>query len=91
MDVLVKHINESGECGAMPEREDQCMIYDKKWILDLLPSEPFENLETLVIGCIEEKAIELGKVDAWGPLTEWRKPTVLVSTFTVEMHDVTER
>ena len=61
----------------MPETEDQCMMYDRKWIMDVLTSKPFENLETLVIGCIAEKAKELGKVDAWGPLTEWRKPKTL--------------
>ena len=58
MKKLEKHINDSGESGAMPEREDQCMIYDKKLILYRLPSEPFENLETLVIGWVAEKAIE---------------------------------
>ena len=86
MDALEIHID-SGECGAMPEREDQCMIYDRRLIMDLLPSEPFENLETLVIGWIAEKAIELGKVEAWGPLAEWRKLTVLVNTFAVEKRD----
>ena len=40
-----------------------------------------------MIGWIAEKAIELGKVETWGPLAKWRKPKVLVNTFAVEKRD----
>jgi hypothetical protein len=54
------------------------MIYDGelalRWLL--ADSVPFETVEKFALDSIEEKAKELKKVDAWGPLAEWRKPQV---------------
>ena len=60
-------------CGAKPELGEY-KIYDPKLVLHwYLDSTPFETVEALALGFIEERARELGKVDAWGPLAEWRK------------------
>jgi hypothetical protein len=63
-------------CGAKLESREY-KIYDPKLVLHwlLIDSVPFETVVTLALGFVEERARELGKVDAWGPLTEWRKPT----------------
>jgi hypothetical protein len=63
---------------------DQYEIYDTELILHrlLIDSAPFENVETLALGLIEERARELDKVDAWGPLANWQK---LTSQVLVEM------
>ncbi len=73
---------EEKNCGSKPTWVEEYIIYDTdlifSWLLiDLLS---FETVETFVLCFIAEKAIELGKVDAWGPITEWRKhvPPVLV-------------
>jgi hypothetical protein len=44
---------------------------------------PFETVEMLALGLIEERARELEKVDVWRPLTKWRKltPQVLVEMY----------
>jgi hypothetical protein len=39
----------------------------------LIDSVPFETVEAFTLGLIEERAKELEKVDAWGPLAKWRK------------------
>ena len=51
-------------------------IYDTKLILNwlLIDFVPFETVEMLVLGLIEERARETEKVDKWEPLAEWRKP-----------------
>jgi hypothetical protein len=76
-------------CGAnteLPVGELEYKIYDPKLILDwlLIDSVPFETVVTLALGFVEERAGELGKVEAWGPLTEWRKQTNQVQVL-VEM------
>jgi hypothetical protein len=67
----------------------QYEIYDADLILRqlLIDSVAFENVETFVLGLIEERARELQKEDAWGPLTKWRKPTsqVLVEDVWIAM------
>lgn len=70
-DAFHKHIE---VCGANPELGEH-KIYDPKLMLHqfLIDSVPFETVEMLALGWIEEKARELKKVDAWGPLTGWRK------------------
>ena len=62
---------------------DQCEIYDAELILNrlLIDSAAFETVEKLAFGFIEERARELEKVVAWGPLTEWRKPQVSVEVW----------
>ncbi|KAF8498673.1 hypothetical protein F5888DRAFT_1633904 [Russula emetica] len=77
---LFKHIKVSGECGANPKWVEQYKIYDTELILRRLisGSAPLETVETFALGLIEERARELEKVDAWGPLTEWRRPTTQV-------------
>ncbi len=59
-------------CGAKPE-SGEYKIYDPKLILHwlLIDSVPFETVVTLALGFIEDRARELGKVEAWGPLTEY--------------------
>jgi hypothetical protein len=56
---------------------DQYEIYATELILHrlLIDSVTFETVETFVLGLIDERARELKKVDAWGPLTKWRKLT----------------
>jgi hypothetical protein len=63
----------SKKCGEKPKCQYE--IYDTELILHqlLIDSVPFETVETFALGLIEERARELKKVDAWGPLTEWRK------------------
>jgi hypothetical protein len=63
---------------------DHYEIYDTELILNrlLIDSVAFETVETLALGLIEERARELDKVDAWGPLAKWRK---LTSQVLVEM------
>ena len=65
----------STECGAIPEFVDQYEIYNQELVLHWLLDNhvPFETVEMYVLGFIEERAMELNKVDTWGPLTEWRK------------------
>src|SRR5258708_38843564 len=71
--ALDKHMKDNN-CGPKPTLEGQYMIYDTELILSLTDPLSFETVEEYVLGFIEEKAIELEKVAAWGPLTEWRKP-----------------
>ena len=64
---------------------EQYEIYDPDLILNrlLVDSVPFQTVEKLALGFIEERARELEKVDAWGPLSKWRKVT---SQVLVAMH-----
>lgn len=68
---------------------EQYEIYETELILHwlLIDSIPFETVETFALGWIEERARELEKVNAWGPLAKWRKLTsqVLVENVCVEM------
>jgi hypothetical protein len=70
--VFKNHIKESEKCGAT---EDQFEIYNTDLALHWLINEsiPLETVETYTLGFVEERARELGKVDKWGPLSEWRK------------------
>ena len=65
----------STECGAIPESVHEYEIYSQElvlhWLLDNHVT--FETVEMHVLRFIEERAIELKKVEAWGPPTEWRK------------------
>ncbi len=61
-------------CGPKPTLEGQYIIYDTELILSFIDPLSFETVEEYALGFIEEKAIELEKVAAWEPLTEWRKP-----------------
>ena len=63
-------------CGEKPKWIEEYEIYNTDLILHLLliDSAAFETVETIVLGMIEERARELKKEDAWGPLTKWRKP-----------------
>jgi len=67
---------------------EQYEIYETELILPqlLINSVAFETAETFVLGLIEERAKELMKVDTWGPLTKWQKPTsqVLVENVWVQ-------
>jgi hypothetical protein len=56
---------------------DQYEIYDTELALQklIIDRAPLESVEEFVFGFIEERAKELKKVDAWGPLTKWRKRT----------------
>jgi hypothetical protein len=89
-ETLHKHIKGSKNCGPKPEWVQQYEIYDTELILQKLLVElvPFETVETLALEFIEERARELEKVDAWGPLSKWRK---LTSQVLVEMHGVEMR
>ena len=76
-ETLYKHIEVSKECGGKPQWVDQYEIYDTEFIVHMLliDTHPFEIVETLALGLIGERARELEKEDAWGPLTKWRKLT----------------
>lgn len=56
---------------------DQYEIYNTELALHglLIDRASLETVEEYVFGWIEERANELNKVDAWGPLTKWRKRT----------------
>jgi hypothetical protein len=88
-ETLYKHIKVSKICGAKPKWVEQYEIYETELILHwlLIDSIPFETVETFALGWIEERARELEKVNAWGPLAKWRKLTsqVLVENVCVEM------
>jgi len=76
-ETLYKHIKRSKTCGEKPKWVHQYEIYDAESILRwfLIDFVAFETVETFVLDLIEERARELKKEDAWGPLTKWRKLT----------------
>ncbi|KAF8485891.1 hypothetical protein DFH94DRAFT_841959 [Russula ochroleuca] len=65
-DSLKMHIDE-GMCGPRPEWEEQWMIYNPKLILQWICEDfiSIEFAETYALDFVQERARELGKVDAW--------------------------
>ncbi|KAH9961446.1 hypothetical protein BGW80DRAFT_1358540 [Lactifluus volemus] len=74
-DDLKKHLKNQG-CGPLNPKREQYEIYEKNailyWILDR--GEPVETVEKYVVGVVEERALEVGKVKEWNEPWgyEWR-------------------
>jgi hypothetical protein len=62
----MKHLKNKG-CGPLNPEREQYEIYEKSailyWILNR--GEPVEKVANLVVGVVEERALEVGKVKEW--------------------------
>jgi hypothetical protein len=66
---LQKHLR-TEKCGSLDLKREQYEIYERSAILDWIftRGEDVEKVASYALGVVEERALEVGKVEEWGDL-----------------------